>query len=188
MQVSKTVALVIVILVVVGLLCVGDVLKRRNEQFTRTCLTADTNCKFVRQQVDYVSQEDQGLKRTPTQDPHYMADPTDKAQRLQQGHIDLIKDETRLINGSLWKQYENDYKGSGNNQAYIVNDDKTRWALKEVGDVWAARILEDQHLPEHGGPFEPAHKNYALTDMDMIEPDQFDQLYGGTWLNNMIGR
>jgi hypothetical protein len=188
MQVSNTVALVIIVLVVVGLLCVGDVLKRRNEQFTRTCLTADTNCKFVRQQVDYVSQEDQGLKRTPTQDPHYMADPTDKAQRLQQGHIDLIKDETRLINGSLWKQYGNDYKGSGNDQAYIVNDDKTRWALKEVGDVWAARILEDQHLPEHGGPFEPAHKNYALTDMDMIEPDQFDQLYGGTWLNNMIGR
>ena len=203
MQISNTAALLIVVLSVLGLLVLGGCKKASDEKFTRTCLSADSNCKFVRQHVDYVSQTGpkdcktqtganagscQGLERLPTAEPHYMADPTDKLQNPDQGPVNLIKDEDLLWNqDKLYQQYTHNYTGCGNGKPYIVNDDKTRFALREVGDEWAARILEAQHIPQHGGPFSPADKNYALTDLDMAEPDVYSQLYGAQWLNEWDG-
>lgn len=191
MQITNTVAVLIVALVLLGLFILnGCSLKRGNdEKFTRTCMTADTNCKFVRTPVDYMYGNDTDIpSKKGMEFPHYLGNPTDKLQPLDHGHINLIKDEDLLWNpNKLWKQYENDFKGCGNGKPYIVNDDKTRWELREVGDEWAARILEAQHLPEHG-PRRTGNEA-ALVDLDMLQPEPFGPLYGGEgYLNMMIGR
>ena len=186
MKISNPAAICIIALVLLGLFLWSGYGKK-DEKFTRTCLTADTNCKFVRSAVDYISQDDKsGVQRMPHQNPHWIGNPTDELQPLGDGPVNLVKDEDLLWNQQkLYKQYEHDFKGCGNGKEYIVNDDKTRFELREVGDEWAARALEAQRLPQHG----PQGRNPALVDQDMIQPDGFSQLYGGSsFLNNMIGR
>ncbi len=189
MNVSNSAALCIVALVLLGLLVLGGCGKNKgkDEKFTRTCLTADTNCKFVRSAVDYISANDtSGVERMPHQNPHWIGNPTDELQPLADGPVNLIKDEDLLWNQKkLYEQYTHDYKGCGNGKPYIVNDDKTRWELREVGDEWAARALESQRLPQHG----PPSLNPAIVDQDLVQPDGYSQLYGGSsYLNQMIGR
>lgn len=192
MQVSNTVAILIVALVLLGLFILngcklgrsGD---QKKENFKRTCMRASDNCKFVRSPVDYAYGDDTDIPHKKGMEyPHFLGNEKDQRQPLDHGHVNLIKDEGLLWNpDKLWVQYEHDYKGCGNGETYIVNDDKTRWALKEVGDVWAARILEAQHLPEHG----PLTNNPAITDLEMAKPDQYEPLYGGyPFLNMMLGR
>jgi hypothetical protein len=192
MQVSNTVAALIVVLVLLGLYiwngCKMNLKKYdEKEDFTRTCLTGDSNCKFVRSHVDYVYGDDTDIpmkKGMPF--PHAIANLQDKRRPLDQGRIDLIKDEQLLWDPKkLWVQYENDWKGCGDGKPYIVNDDKTRWSLKDVGDVWAARILEAQRTPAHG----PEGAFPAIVDLDLAKQDQFQPMYGGSdYLNMMIGR
>lgn len=215
MKISNTAAVLIIALVLLGLFVLGGCKmgKGKTEQFTRTCTSADTNCKFVRSPVDYAfetmseipaHQAALAASTIGTGFPHLMGNPSDELQPLDDPctgnikpdgkqtrrpcgltNINLIKDESLLWHpNKLWKQYENDYKGCGNGKEYIVNDDKTRFELNAVGDVWAARILEHQRLPQHG----PVGKHPAITDQDLVEPDTFSQLYGGDWLNQMIGR
>lgn len=190
MKVSNTVAVLVIVLVLLGLyIWNGCKLHSKDdkEKFTRTCLTGDTNCKFVRSHVDYMYGDDTDIpskKGLPF--PHAIANEQDKLRPLDDGRINLIQDEQKLWDPNLlWVQYENDWKGCGNNKPYIVNDDKTRWSLEDVGDVWAARILESQRLPEHG----PQGKFPALVDQDMIKQEVFQPLYGGDhYLNMMLGR
>ena len=224
MKISNTAAVTIIALVLLGLYLLGGCKMKGgqgNEQFTRTCTSADTNCKFVRTPVDYAfaNMSDIPSHQPPAGNPnavlfpHLMGNITDKVQPLDdpcsgeivqtpagpkaskpcgETRIDLIGDENKLWNQSkLWKQYENDYKGCGNGKPYIVNDDKTRFALREVGDEWMARRLENQMVdPRMYGIPDARHqpKYPALTDLDMVQPDDEDALYGGLWLNQMVGR
>ncbi len=206
MNITNTAAVLIIAIVLLGLYLLGGCkMKGNNERFTRTCTSADTNCRFVRSPVDYAFETQTEIpahKNMPF--PHLLGNPTDELQPLDdpcignilpngqpdtipcgKTHINLIKDEGLLIHPSkLWKQYENDYKGCGNGKPYIVNDDKTRFELRAIGNEWAARVLDHQRLPEHG----PDATHPALTELDIIDPDQFDQLYGGRFLGSMIGR
>lgn len=210
MKVSNTAAVMIIALVLLGLYLMGGCRmrgKNSDEKFTRTCTSADTNCRFVRTPVDYAFETQTEIPAHMNMDfPHLMGNPADKLQPLDdpcsgeiiqtvngpmaskpcgKTRINLITDESKLIHpDKLWVQYENDYKGCGNGKPYIVNDDKTRFQLREVGDEWAVRVLEHQRVPEHG----PIGNHPALTELDIIVPDQFDQLYGASWLGSMIGR
>lgn len=222
MKVSNTAAVLIIALVLLGLYLLGGCkMKGGQESFTRTCTSADTNCKFVRSPVDYAFNNVSDIpgRQPPAGNPnavlfpHLMGNITDELQPLDdpcvgqimqtpsgpkpskpcsQTRIDLIGDEKKLWNPSkLWKQYENDYKGCGNSKPYIVNDDKTRFALREVGDEWMARRLENQMVdPAMYGIPDARHMPLrpALTDLDIVEPDAFNSLYGGDWLNQMVGR
>jgi len=189
-EVSNTVALVIIALVVLGLLLWGGCklgCGANKDNFTRTCLTADTNCQFVRTPVDYIYKTMTEIPPKVGRDyPHLMADRTDELQPLDQSPgIELVADENKLWNpDKLWKQYGHNWAGCGNCQPYIVNDEKTRFSLTEVGNEWAHRILNAQHLPAHG----PKVENRALTELDYIEPEPFDRLYGGSgYLPDNIG-
>lgn len=189
-KVSKTTSTIVLSAVAGGVLVYGlyklkPELFGRKDNFTRTCLTADGNCQFVRSHVDYVYKEQTEIPGKIGKDfPHRMADPTDKAQPLEDGPIDLIKDERKLNNPNLlWKQYEHDWKGSGNGKPYIVNDEKTRFSLAEVGDIWLERKLNAERQPAHG----PQGRYPALTEQDYITPEPYDRMYGGEFLDNQIG-
>ena len=181
MDISPTVALLIIALVLLGLYILnGCSFKRQKDNFTRTPMTADTNCRFVRQHVDYAYGPDGSdiPEKQGKEFPHFMADVTDKLQPLEDGHVNLIRDEDKLWgegNPRLWDQYTHNFVGCGNGKPYIVNDDKTRFALYEGGDIWATRVLEAEHLPAHG----PRTSIPALTDLDMSQPAPFEQEYGG---------
>ena len=187
-EVSNAAALIVIALVVLGLFlwggCGGA---RQRDHFTRTCLTADTNCEFVRSPVDYAYKTMTSIPAKVGKDyPHLMANRTDKTQPLDQSSgIDLVKDENKLWDQDrLWKQYESDWAGCGNGKPHIVNDEKTRFSLTEVGNEWAHRILNAQHLPAHG----PKVADRALTELDFVTPEPFDRMYGGdSYLPHNIG-
>lgn len=149
----------------------------KREGFTRTCLSADTNCRFVRSPVDYAFNSMTDIpQKMGMQFPHKIANIKDKLQPLSSGKIDLIKDESLLWHpDKLWKQYEHNWGGCGDNQMYIVNDDKTRFSLADVGDIWVHRILNSMPSPAHG----PAGNDPALTEQDLIRPEPFQPHYGG---------
>jgi len=189
-EVSNAVALVIIALVVLGLFFWGGCkigCGANKDNFTRTCLTADTNCQFVRSPVDYIYKTMTSIPEKVGKDyPHLMADRTDELQPLDQSPgIELVRDENKLWNpDKLWKQYENNWSGCGNGKPYIVNDEKTRFELTEVGNEWAHRILNGQSGPRYG----PPNPDRALTDLDYIMPEPFDRMYGGSdYLPHNIG-
>ncbi len=189
MEVSNTTALVVVGGVVAALAVYGTckfALGTNKDNFTRTCLTADANCTFVRSHVDYVYKDQTEIPGKVGMDfPHRMGDPRDKLQPLAEGRINLTRDEEKLWNPDLlWKQYENDWQGCGNGKPYIVNDEKTRHSLAAVGDVWLLRQLNAQSTPQHGSR---NVKYPALTEQDYITPEPFGRLYGGDWIPDRIG-
>lgn len=178
------------VMISAGVLVAGTIfyLYNRNKKshFTRTCLTADGNCQFVRSHVDYVYEDNTEIpSKVGRKFPHWIANPKDKTQPLGHGPVDLIADEAKLHNQDLlWKQYEHDWKGCGNGKPYIVNDEKTRFSLAEVGDIWAHRQLDSQPTPAHGSQ---NTANPALTEIDFVKQDPFDRIYGGSWLHNQLG-
>jgi len=161
--------------------------KGSKSNFTRTCLTADTNCQFVRTPVDYIYKNSTEIPPKIGRDyPHLMGDPRDKLQPLEQGRINLVRDEMKLWNPDLlWKQYEHDWAGCGNSEPYIVNDEKTRFSLAETGriDVW--RKLYAEKGPLHGSQ----NVRYpALSEADVTSPEPYDASYGGLgYLGDRIG-
>ena len=159
--------------------------RRRREGFTRTCMSANNNCQFTRPPVDYVYWTDTEIPTKVGRDfPSFMGNPTDKAQELTHGYIDLEKDMQKLVHPELlWQQYGNDWAGCGNGEAYIVNDEATRAKLSDVGDIWAVRQLLSMRTPAHG----PVGIHPALTDEDIAVRDPFDRAYGGSWLPQQIG-
>jgi hypothetical protein len=188
-KVSTTTAVLVLVLVVIVLM----VLTRRSsaaaaakkEGFERTCMTAAGNCTFVRTPVDYVYRTSTEVPTKIGRDyPHYVGNPTDKAQPLEDGYIDLEKDMRKLENPELlWKQYGNDWTGCGNGKPYIVNDEKTRSQLADTGDIWATRQLYAMRTPAHG----PVGRYPALTEQDEVVLDPFDRSYGGSFLPQHIG-
>jgi hypothetical protein len=163
--------------IIVGIAIVAYLVFRSKEGFTRTCLTADTNCRFTRLPVDYAFEDITDIpEKMGMPYPHFIANPTDKLQPLSHGRIDLIKDEKLLWHpNKLWKQYEHNWKGCGDNKPYIVNDEKTRFSLADTGDIGIHRMLDGLISPRHG----PTFGNPALTEQDIIQPEPFYPMYGG---------
>jgi len=186
-EVSNITALIVIALAILFLFFVGGC-GAKKDNFTRTCLTADTNCQFVRSPVDYVYKTMTSIPEKQGKDyPHLMADRTDELQPLDQSPgIKLDRDMDKLWDDTkLWTQYGNDWAGCGNGNPYIVNDEKTRFELREVGNEWAVRILNGQSGPRYGpvGPDGP-----ALSEIDIVDPSPFDRLYGGSdYLPQNIG-
>jgi hypothetical protein len=184
-KVSNTVAVLVIATVVIALVLWGRKRHTTKEPFERTCMTAAGNCTFVRTPVDYVYKTTTEVPTKIGRDyPHYVGNPTDKAQPLADGYVDLEKDYNKLVNQDLlWRQYENDWGGCGNDTPYIVNDEKTRAQLSDTGDIWAVRQLLGMATPAH----HPSRTNPALTEQDDVVLDPFDRSYGGPWLPQRIG-
>ncbi len=152
---------------------------RSKNNFTRTCLTADTNCQFVRSPVDFAYKTMTEIpEKVGMPYPHQLGSPNDKLQPLENGRIDLTQDEMKLWKPELlWEQYSNTWGGCGNNDVYIQNDEKTRFSLIEVGDAWAWRQLNSESGPRFG----PKNVRYpAITEADITTPEPYERLYGGS--------
>lgn len=161
------------VLVVVAYL----IYKRRYDHFTRTCITGDNTATFVRSPVDYAYEE---LTEIPPKVgmkfPHFLGKPTDNLQPLETSHgVDLAPDERRLDDGSLFKQYENNWKGCGNGTPYIVNDSMTRAQITRVGAMDIRRLMDAEVTPLHV----KAEVYPVLPEQAAVHPDGFDRLYYG---------
>lgn len=180
MNISNKSAFIIICLVLVGLFIIGGCKFgcTQKDGYTRTCLTDTGNCQFVRTPVDYA------MKNPPEgawqSNPHFIANPQDETQPLEFGNIDFYSDE-RKLGGSgripLWQQYDNNFGGCGNDKEFIVNDEKTRDLLREVGDEGARRILDNMHTPRHG----PRTGVPAFTELSLCKEDPYplnDRIYG----------
>ena len=141
--------------------CPGD---NKTEGFVRTPLK--NACGFVRSPVDYAYSE--GV--TAKDNPHYIADPSNSLQPLEQGPIDFHRDNRALAQGSLFSQYENDYRGATTTSIPVFdNDAKTRATLTRVGDVEASRNLNQI----------PTFRNVLFEEIPMSENSVYEQMYGG---------
>ncbi len=152
--------------------------KRRRDNFTRANLTMAPHCMFSRTPVDYAYE---GYSSIPSNkgmlNPHWLGDKGDKAQPLEDGFVDLLRDEKKLQNPDLlWRQYEPDYMGCGNGEPYIVDDNKTVAELTDTGSVWLVRKMRAEYGP-NVDPYSGRHR--ALTEEDAVTPDPFDKEYGG---------
>lgn len=152
----------------------------KKDHFTRTCLNADVHCNFVRSPVDFAYPADKS--EIPAHQgmlfPHWLANISDKIQPLEGGPIDLIRDEQLLQDQDLlWKQYGNEWKGCGDGKRYIVNDDRTRSGLTDIGDLQEVRELNHMRVPR--ALWGPEGREPALTDFDIIRPEPFPATYVG---------
>lgn len=172
-QMSNTVVILLVILVAAFLfVAAGCSLKCSNPQkegYIRSCLSND--CTFQRTPVDFAKKHPDGWQRNP----HYKANPSVKWQPLDYGPVDFTPDARRLNekNGVLFQQYRNDWKGCGQDQVYLLNDEKTRFDLTNVGDQGVRVYLDNLQHPRHGLG-EP-----AKTELDLVRPDPGERIYGG---------
>jgi len=93
-----------------------------------------------------------GLERTPVdyafkpngwpKNPHWTAG--SKYQPLEFGRIDLLEDATRLGDGELFKQYENSWVNTKEQNNFIVNDSKNRFDLTNEGHYLDRQRLDNQ--------------------------------------------
>lgn len=166
--------------VVIGVVVVGLVIAYyfyKREHFTRTCITGDTSATFVRSPVDYAYEDITEIPmKVGMKFPHFLGKPTDDLQPLEGSHgVDLTEDMTRLADGALFKQYENDWPGCGNGMPYIVNDSVTRDQLTRVGDMDTRRKLDAEVTPYHV----KADVYPVLPELAAVRPDGYERLYGG---------
>jgi len=177
-QISKKAAVLIVVLVVILLFILGGCKMgcKSKDSYTRTCLRDTQNCQFVRTPVDYA------MKMPPDtawqRNPHWMGHPKDETQPLDFGPVDLFAEERKLHHpDEIFQQYGHNYPGCGNGREFIVNDEKTRDLLREVGDEGARMILDNM-----GGPaFGPRTGIPSETELSLIRPDPYkadQKLYG----------
>jgi hypothetical protein len=159
---------IVIILILIIYLCSS---KSHKDGYTRTPL--GLNCQFRRTPVDFAMNGEDGWQTNP----HWMADPSDKYQPLDFGPVDLFKEERKLENGSnIFEQYTNDWEGPGNGKVYLMNDNKTRSLLTEVGDMGIRRVLDDEWGPRFG------QKGFSNTEISQLSPDPYTAdhaLYGG---------
>jgi len=188
---NTTVILILAVVVILFLVIRGCGDKKKRDGFSRTPLTNCTNCKFVRTPVDFAFKDiDSPIPNGWRSNPHYIAEPTDKAQPLGFGPIDFWADSRKLDNGTLWEQYGNNYVG-GDKQTYIVNDTKTRSMLSEVGDLTMRRILDSQpaNSPLYDGPIpNPMRLQKIIEASEDPEGAASNPMYGGNrYLKRQIG-
>jgi hypothetical protein len=107
-----------------------------------------------------------------------MANIADQNQPLDHGPIDLERDFALLEHPDrLYKQYENEWKGCGDGHRYIVNDDRTRSGLIDIGDLQEVREMEHMRVPR--ALWGPEGLAPALTDLDMSRPEPYPATYVG---------
>lgn len=158
-------------LIVLGVIVYFIIQRRKqHENFTRTPMSACANCQFVRTPVDYYSR--------PEKNPHHKANPEDYRQPLEDNPIDMYASERKLWNQStLYESMGNNWI-DGTKTPYIVNDNKTRTLLREVGDEGLRRILDNSpSVSITGTGLGPLH-----TDINLIHGDPYPQnhpKYGG---------
>lgn len=186
LEITTTTAILIVVLVVLVLLIItGCKLKCKKldrDNYTRTCLTDSTNCRFVRTPVDYAMKDPAGWQSNP----HWVANPRDELQPLEYGPIDFYPDERKLWDQKqLWTQYGNNYV-AGTKKPFIVNDNKTRTLLREVGDEGVRRILDNMTGPQYG-PGGPPETELTLSPGARYPENE--PYYGGPsfFIHNDIG-
>lgn len=125
--------------------------------------------------------------------PHFRTDPTSKWHQLEDGHVDLYRDERKLstqghlwpwsATGSgdedmLWRQYEHNYLGAGKGNEYVVNDIRTRSLLGDEGEFDAKRVLDNARDPRMYGP----SRGPLNLEIDYIQPDPWhvdERIYSG---------
>jgi hypothetical protein len=174
-------AVLIVAAFVIGLVFYkrGCKLSCNREGYKRSCLAND--CYGLQNTpVDYAFKYPRGWQRNP----HWEANPADKYQPLEYGPVDFFDDTRKLISGTLYKQYRNDWEGCGNSTVFLVNNEKTRFDLRNVGDVQAAVLLDNAYHLRFGP------QGFNNTELTYQEPDTTQQkIYGGErWLmNDKIG-
>lgn len=167
---------ILLVLFLVLFVCSG---KSQKDNYTRTCLRDTISSRFSRGPVDYAMKDivwgDDGYGWQ--HNPHWEANPGDETQPLDFGPIDFYPDERKIWNGSIYSQYGNNSSGCGSGHPYLVNDNKTRTLLREVGDEGLRMRLDNMTGPEHGFGVLPPH-----TELDDARPDPFvqsEKLYGG---------
>lgn len=161
------------IVLILLLLCGKDY----SEHYKRSCLQND--CNLQRSPVDYAFKD-------PRTNPHYQTSPGNDAHPLAQGPIDFHMDLRRLnqTDGVLFQEFDQNYKGCGLGEQYIVNDEKGRFDLTNVGDVGTRNQLDDVHHERHGP------RGFIHTERRYDEPNGcFDMLYGGSdfFVNDRLG-
>lgn len=167
---------IVLILFLVLFLCAG---KSQKDNYTRTCLTDTISSRFSRTPVDYAMKDvvlDDGILGWQ-HNPHWKANPHDETQPLDFGPIDFYPDERKIWNNTIYKQYDNNASGCGNGDTFLVNDNKTRTLLREVGDEGLRMQLDNMTGSEHGFALFPPH-----TELEDSRPDPYHQsekLYGG---------
>lgn len=173
----------IIVAIVAGIvvaICVFNVRCRTQENYTRSCL--GNTCRMTRSPVDYAFKNPCGWQRNP----HWQANPGSEHQPLEYGPIDFYPDSRRMDenNGVLFQQYSNSWRGCGQDQMLLINDEKGRFDLENVGDHGARVVMDDLPHPR----FAPIKVGY--TEMDYIRPDECaDKIYGGAdyFINDGFG-
>lgn len=139
-----SIVLIVVLLVLLVFLIGGCSLKcgKNAEGYKRSELGQREVCNMGRSPVDFAM--------LPQANPHFQSRPTSKYQPLEQGPIDLYADQRKLDTGyPMFSQFRHDYAGCGDGcmesggGEYLGNDEKTRFDLRNIGDVDIARQLDE---------------------------------------------
>lgn len=133
---------------------------KKHEKYTRTTLTGLPDSRFIRTPVDFAPKADGSLM----DDPHYRADPGTKNQPVEYGKVDFFPDQRRLAEGTLFEEFGNNYL-AGTGEPYIPNDTKTRFLLKELGDVSVARKLDNAPLPGQDPSLAPVITEETISEV-----------------------
>jgi hypothetical protein len=141
----------IVLIGVIFLVVMNGTGCKGRESYTRSDLSQD-NSRFKRQPVDYYLDQ--------LQNPHFMADPEQRWQPLEQGPVDLYSSERKLWNGTLFDEFLPDYGGILPVK-YYPHDSKTRFDLIRTGDLDAERKIRNSSKPID------MHAFHATTGMEV---------------------
>lgn len=129
--------LVVIAVVVVVIKCTG------RENYKRSCIANDC-LNLQRTPVDFYLD--------PRNNPHVQADKSGKYQPLEDAPVDLLKDLRSLDSNTLFKQYNHDWTGCGSGGHHLINDEKGRFDLTNVGDHRVRVLLDDIHTTSRFGP------------------------------------
>lgn len=126
--------------------------------------------------------ETASVQRTPVDfqnnwksNPHYISEPSSKYQPLEyQSPIDFYKDERKIADGTIFKQYMGDWQGVGKDLDNLRNDEKNRKDILDMGYTDAFRVLSNSYNQSFGP------KLNMNNEMGRIKPNtNFGPLYGG---------
>lgn len=179
---NNTLIIVIVVIVIlvalfIGMKCKFQCAGYNVEGYKRAPLGGDCY-GLQRTPVDYAEKNPNGWQRNP----QYQSKPSVKYQPLEYGPVDLWDDGRRLEmnNGVLFQQYRNDWRGCGKDLDYLVNDEKNRFDLENIG-AHGMRVQLDDMYNLRFGP-----KGIDNTEFQYQEPNPyFDKIYGGrAWLTH----
>jgi len=143
----------------------------KREGFQRQCL-GGTCSGMQRSPVDYAMKSPEGWQ----QNPHYEALASVRFQPLDFGPIDLWSDVRKLDSGEMFKQYDQEWEGTGSQIFHMANDEKNRENNLDIGNYQFAETMSNLYSPSFGP------QGYSNVEQDYNEPNPyFDKLYGGAY-------